>query len=134
MRFASALFAGLRGVGRLWQAASTVRGVLKPGLVGAGYWRVHCEFYRWGSLLRGAAVKPTWVARLCHLAYAGGWKKFDRLWKAVLWAKRVSAALPALEMVLAAEDKAEKALPTRSWPTPPSALPASPPPAGRKRS
>lgn len=39
-RFASALFAGMRGMGRLWQAAGTVNAVLTPGLleqaVGAG--------------------------------------------------------------------------------------------------
>jgi radical SAM superfamily enzyme YgiQ (UPF0313 family) len=32
-RFASALFAGLRGAGRLWQAAGTVASVLRPGLL-----------------------------------------------------------------------------------------------------
>ena len=33
MRFASALFEGMRGMGRLWQAAGTVQSVLKPGLL-----------------------------------------------------------------------------------------------------
>src|SRR5213079_2400398 len=32
-RFASALFAGMRGMGRLWQAAGTVNAVLAPGLL-----------------------------------------------------------------------------------------------------
>ena len=32
-RFASALFEGMRGMGRLWQAASTVNAVLAPGLL-----------------------------------------------------------------------------------------------------
>ena len=32
-RFASALFGGMRGMGRLWQAAGTVNAVLTPGLV-----------------------------------------------------------------------------------------------------
>jgi len=32
-RFASALFDGMRGMGRLWQAAGTVNSVLKPGLL-----------------------------------------------------------------------------------------------------
>jgi radical SAM superfamily enzyme YgiQ (UPF0313 family) len=32
-RFASALFAGMRGMGRLWQAAGTVNAVLQPGLL-----------------------------------------------------------------------------------------------------
>src|SRR5207249_5832640 len=33
-RFAEALFDGMRGMGRLWQAASTVKSVLQPGLLG----------------------------------------------------------------------------------------------------
>ena len=32
-RFASALFDGMKGMGRLWQAAGTVQSVLKPGLL-----------------------------------------------------------------------------------------------------
>src|SRR5438067_3907637 len=32
-RFAEALFEGMRGMGRLWQAASTVKSVLQPGLL-----------------------------------------------------------------------------------------------------
>ncbi len=32
-RFAEALFDGMRGMGRLWQAAATVQSVLRPGLV-----------------------------------------------------------------------------------------------------
>jgi radical SAM superfamily enzyme YgiQ (UPF0313 family) len=32
-RFASALFEGMKGMGRLWQAAGTVQSVLKPGLL-----------------------------------------------------------------------------------------------------
>ena len=32
-RFASELFVGMRGMGRLWQAASTVKSVLQPGLL-----------------------------------------------------------------------------------------------------
>ena len=32
-RFAAALFDGMRGMGRLWQAASTVNAVLRPGLL-----------------------------------------------------------------------------------------------------
>lgn len=32
-RFAASLFAGMRGMGRLWQAAGTVQSVLRPGLL-----------------------------------------------------------------------------------------------------
>ncbi len=32
-QFAAALFAGMRGMGRVWQAAATVRSILQPGLI-----------------------------------------------------------------------------------------------------
>ena len=50
----------------------------------AGYWRAYREFYRWGSIFRGALTKPSWPGRARHLAYAGGWKKFEPLWDWVI--------------------------------------------------
>jgi hypothetical protein len=35
-----------------------------------------------------------------HLAYAGGWKKFEPAWDAAIRAKQVVHALPLLEAVL----------------------------------
>ena len=66
----------------------------------AGYWRAYRDFYRWGSIFRGASAKPTWPGRLRHFAYAGGWKKFEPLWDWVIRARKVSRALPLLEAVL----------------------------------
>jgi radical SAM superfamily enzyme YgiQ (UPF0313 family) len=66
----------------------------------AGYWRAYRDFYRWGSILRGASTKPSWRDRWRHLGYAGGWKKFEPLWDWVIRARRVSHALPLLETVL----------------------------------
>jgi hypothetical protein len=37
---------------------------------------------------------------LRHIAYAGGWKKFEPLWDWVIRAKRVTSLLPMLEAVL----------------------------------
>jgi radical SAM superfamily enzyme YgiQ (UPF0313 family) len=73
---------------------------LTPEALEAGYWHAYESFYRWGSILRGAATKPSWKGRLRHLAYAGGWKKLEPLWDLVIRAKRVSALLPVLEAVL----------------------------------
>ena len=50
---------------------------------------------------QGAWTKPTCPGRLRHLAYAGGWKKFEPLWDLVIRLKRVSDFLPLLETVLA---------------------------------
>jgi radical SAM superfamily enzyme YgiQ (UPF0313 family) len=66
----------------------------------AGYRRAYETFYRWPSILRGARTKPTWRGALRHAAYAGGWKKFERLWDWVIRARRVSRTLPILESVL----------------------------------
>ena len=37
---------------------------------------------------------------LRHLAYAGGWKKFEPLWDFVIRIKRISSFLPLLEGIL----------------------------------
>jgi radical SAM superfamily enzyme YgiQ (UPF0313 family) len=65
-----------------------------------GYWRAYRDFYRWGSILRGAWAKDTLAGRLRHAAYAAGWKKFEPLWDVVIKTKRVFRLLPVLEAVL----------------------------------
>ena len=67
----------------------------------AGYWRAYREFYRWGSIFTSAAAQARPIDQLRHIAYAGGWKKFEPLWDAVIRAKRVSQTLPLLESILA---------------------------------
>jgi radical SAM superfamily enzyme YgiQ (UPF0313 family) len=66
----------------------------------SGYWRAYREFYRWGSIFRGAWTKETAGGRLRHVAYAGGWKKFEPLWDFVIKTHRVCRLLPVLESVL----------------------------------
>jgi hypothetical protein len=73
---------------------------LTPESLEAGYWRAYSEFYKWGSIWNGSATKFGLKGRLRHLAYAGGWKKFEPLWDWVIRAKRVTALLPMLETVL----------------------------------
>jgi hypothetical protein len=185
--FASALFDGMRGMGRLWQAAATVASVLRPGLLEkavaaglrslfigfetlhagnlrdqhkgqnlghdygaairrlqdlgvmvngsfvfgldglmhsnwdlydtrhvvyrpaqmtaetlqAGYWRAYHDFYRWPAIWQGAATKATLRARLRHLAYAGGWKKFEPFWDCAIRLRRAGNLLPLPEAILA---------------------------------
>jgi radical SAM superfamily enzyme YgiQ (UPF0313 family) len=74
---------------------------LAPAALEAGYWRAYRDFYRWGSILRGAATKTAWVDRLRHAAYAAGWKKFEPLWDWVIRARQVTRLLPLLEQILA---------------------------------
>jgi len=73
---------------------------LTPAQLEAGYWRAYKDFYRWGSILRGAAGKDTWSGRLRHFAYAAGWKKFEPLWDFVIRARQVARMLPLLETIL----------------------------------
>jgi len=84
---------------------------LSPDRLEAGYWQAYHDFYTWGSIFQGARNKPDWQGRLRHLAYAGGWKKFEPAWDMVIRLKRVGAMLPFLERVLAAEKKSKQSKP-----------------------
>jgi radical SAM superfamily enzyme YgiQ (UPF0313 family) len=66
----------------------------------SGYWRAYRDFYRWSSIFRGAATKPTVIGGLRHAAYSAGWKKFEPLWDLVIRAKHVARMRPVLESVL----------------------------------
>jgi len=69
-----------------------------------GYWDAYRNFYRWGSILRGAGTKDTLRGKVRHAAYAAGWKKFEPLWDWVIRLRRVGHALPILEAILKALD------------------------------
>jgi radical SAM superfamily enzyme YgiQ (UPF0313 family) len=107
---------------------------LTPSELEAGYWRAYSDFYRWGSILRGALQKETLRGRLRHLAYAGGWKKFEPLWDVLIRSRQVLHALPLLEMILTSdalsEPSAGGALPR--WTSAPALTPAAAAPARTK--
>jgi hypothetical protein len=73
---------------------------LTPAQLEAGYWRAYKDFYRWGSILRGASAKGAWSGRLRHFAYAAGWKKFEPAWDLMIRIRKVTAMLPLLETIL----------------------------------
>jgi radical SAM superfamily enzyme YgiQ (UPF0313 family) len=104
------LYKRMAAEGRLlhnnWNLYDTRHVVYRPArlsaeVLEAGYWQAYRDFYRWGSILQGAWNKPTWSGRLRHVAYAGGWKKFEPLWDWVIRLKRVGHTLPVLEAILA---------------------------------
>jgi radical SAM superfamily enzyme YgiQ (UPF0313 family) len=106
----TALYKRIKAQGRMlhhnWDLYDTRHVVFRPekmtaDKLEAGYWQAYHDFYEWGSIFRGAWTKPSWPERLRHVAYAGGWKKFEPLWNWVIRAKHVTAALPVLESVLA---------------------------------
>ena len=73
---------------------------MTPEQLEAGYWRAYRDFYRWGSILRGASTKQTLRRPARHVAYAAGWKKFEPLWDLRHPSRRVFHTLPLLEAVL----------------------------------
>src|SRR5690606_22426492 len=85
-----------------WDRYDTRTVVFKPARMTArqledGYWRAYRDFYRWGSILRGASTQPTLRGKARHAAYAGGWKKFEPAWDLLIRAKRAGKAVPLLE-------------------------------------
>jgi radical SAM superfamily enzyme YgiQ (UPF0313 family) len=105
----TALYDRMAAAGRLlhsrWDEYDTRHTVfaparMRPEALEEGYWRAYDRFYRWRSILRGAATKPTLRESVRHVAYAGGWKKLEPLWDAVIRARRVARMRPALEGVL----------------------------------
>jgi radical SAM superfamily enzyme YgiQ (UPF0313 family) len=105
----TALYSRMSTAGRMlhtnWDLYDTRHVVYQPvgmkaAVLEAGYWRAYKDFYRWGSILRGAATKGQITDRMRHVAYAAGWKKFEPLWDWIIRAKRVSRMLPMLEAIL----------------------------------
>jgi hypothetical protein len=73
---------------------------MEPEVLLAGYRRAYRDFYGWGSIFRGAFGHASLRRTARHLAYAGGWKRLEPFWDAVIRSRRVSAMLPLLEATL----------------------------------
>ena len=105
----TALYQRMEADGRLlhhdWDQYDTRHVVFKPANMTPetllrGYWRAYRDFYRWSSIWRGAATKNGVRERMRHIAYAGGWKKFEPTWNVIIRSRQVLHALPVLEMIL----------------------------------
>ena len=66
----------------------------------SGYHRARRDFYRWGSIARGALARETPGEALRHAAYQIGWKKLGPVWDTAIRVKRLADARPWLERVL----------------------------------
>jgi radical SAM superfamily enzyme YgiQ (UPF0313 family) len=135
----TALHGRLAAQGRItstnWDLYDTRHAVFQPRRMTAtqleqGYWDSYRRFYRWGSILQSASVQPGWQEWLRHLAYAGGWKKFERAWDLVIRLGHVSSLLPLLERVLQGDQpntRSDVSSSLQSSPSPSSVGAGSPP-------
>jgi radical SAM superfamily enzyme YgiQ (UPF0313 family) len=90
-----------------WDRYDTRHTVFAPKRMSAevlenGYWKAYRDFYGWSNIIQSALAHEDLRDRLRHLAYAGGWKKFEPAWDWIIRAKRVTNLLPALESILGA--------------------------------
>ena len=105
----TAFFRDMEAQGRLlhrdWDRYDTRHTVFQPRsmtpeALEEGYWRAYRRFYDWPNLVRGSWQHQSWARRLRHFAYAGGWKKFEPLWHAVIQGRRLARMRPLLELIL----------------------------------
>ncbi len=104
------MIAGNRITSFNWDRYDTRHAVFQPARMSAdrleaGYRQAYRDFYRWGSILQAGRRKRTLIRQLRHIAYAGGWKKFEPFWDWVIRARHVSRLLPLLEAILAAREQ-----------------------------
>lgn len=106
----TALYKRMQAEGRMttsnWDFYDTRHTVFRPKRLTAesleaGYWHAYKEFYRWKNIVQSSQAHPQLRGQLRHIAYAGGWKKFEPMWDWVIRAKRVANLLPVLETILA---------------------------------
>jgi radical SAM superfamily enzyme YgiQ (UPF0313 family) len=106
----TALHKRIQAQGRIitsnWDLYDTRHTVFRPNrltaeTLEAGYWHTYEEFYRWKNIARSSKAHEGLAGQLRHIAYAGGWKKFEPMWDWVIRAKRVAHLLPVLERILA---------------------------------
>ena len=104
------LYDRLKEQGRIltedWNLYNTRHAVYKPTKMDAeeleaGYQQAYQDFYRWSGIWKSAMVKTDYKDQLRHLAYAGGWKKFEKVWAAVVKAGQLPKMIPLLEATLA---------------------------------
>jgi radical SAM superfamily enzyme YgiQ (UPF0313 family) len=84
---------------------------MTPQQLEAGYRRAYETFYGWFNILRSAHLKPDVLSALRHLAYTGGWKKFEPFWGLIIKTGWVGKMRPLLEAILAGHRHRNRAAP-----------------------
>ena len=91
---------------RNWDLYDTAHVVFQPARMSPvqlrdGYLRAGRDFYRWGSILKGAGAHQQLRDRMRHFAYSAGWGRFERMWDAVIRTGQVRLLSPLLASFLA---------------------------------
>ena len=111
------LFARMAAQGRIvtrdWDLYDTRNVVYRPArltprALKEGYDWAYREFYRWPSIVRGSLAHGSLKHQAKHFFYAAGWKKFERLWDAVITLRQLPSMTPVLEAVLSKISRASE--------------------------
>lgn len=105
----TALYNRMAAQGRIlhhnWDLYDTRHVVYKPAKIDAdtlkeGYERSYRDFYSWRNIFGASSAHDELKQRLRHVAYAGGWKKFEPLWNLAIKTRALRHMLPVLEKLL----------------------------------
>ena len=117
----TALYASLARENRIihnnWSLYDTKHAVFQPAKMSPedlekNFLKAYYKFFKWSSIFKAAFTHHSWAKRLQHVAYTGGWKKFDPLWSLLIKHGQINRMIPLLEMVL--KVKGTPAAPRRS--------------------
>jgi radical SAM superfamily enzyme YgiQ (UPF0313 family) len=103
------LFSSMEAEGRIltrdWNQYDTRHVVYQTKRLSAdelkdGYDWAYRSFYSWRNILKASCTHDSYRYRFKHLAYTGGWKKWEPLWNFIIKNKQLSKMLPLLEWLL----------------------------------
>jgi radical SAM superfamily enzyme YgiQ (UPF0313 family) len=88
-----------------WDLYDTRHVVYKPNKISSydlkiGYERSYEKFYSWSNIWKASLQHDALKHIVKHLAYAGGWKKFEPLWNVIIKYGALNQMLPVLEALL----------------------------------
>jgi radical SAM superfamily enzyme YgiQ (UPF0313 family) len=116
----TAFFREMDDAGRMltrdWDLYDTRHVVFEPkgmsaAVLKAGYDNAYRQFYSWSAIVRSSLFHGTARHKLKHFFYAGGWKKFEPIWNAVIQLRRLGLMTPLLEAILSKVSRQEALLP-----------------------
>ena len=65
-----------------------------------GYDWAYKEFYSWSNIFKASFQHDNLKHIVKHLAYSGGWKKFEPIWNFIIKTRNLNNILPVLESIL----------------------------------